>query len=41
MQELKAAHFVDHGRTLIKAEWTSHGPQIKATSEIWFAAMEG
>jgi predicted AlkP superfamily pyrophosphatase or phosphodiesterase len=30
----------DHGRgDLIKAEWTSHGPQIKDASEIWFATM--
>jgi hypothetical protein len=28
-------------RRSIKAEWTSHGPQIKDASEIWFAAMEG
>ena len=30
----------DHGRgDLTKAEWTSHGPDIKDASEIWFAAM--
>lgn len=31
---------VDHGRgDLVKAEWTSHGKDIKDSHEIWFAAM--